>query len=126
MIQPQVISSSARDYVGKREGSIGLALTLTMLLVKEKERQTYQRNQHLFETIERKVRLIPLGTLKTRSRESILNRRTKPKKGKELMCGGWILLREFSFPRLIVVPLSSHEIDGVRKEKERLTAASIS
>jgi hypothetical protein len=32
-------------------------------------------------------------------------------------------LREFSFPRLIVVPLSSHEIDGVRKEKERLTAA---
>ena len=25
-------------------------------------------------------------------------------------------------PRLIVVPLSSHEIDGVRKEKERLTA----
>jgi hypothetical protein len=35
-------------------------------------------------------------------------------------------LREFSFPRLIVVPLSSHEIDGVRKEKERLTAASIS
>ena len=29
----------------------------------------------------------------------------------------------FSFPRLIVVPLSSHEVDGVRKEKERLTAA---
>ena len=27
-------------------------------------------------------------------------------------------------PRLIVVPLSSHEIDGVRKEKERLTAAA--
>ena len=26
------------------------------------------------------------------------------------------------FPRLIVVPLSSHEVDGVRKEKERLTA----
>ena len=26
-------------------------------------------------------------------------------------------------PRLIVVPLSSHEVDGVRKEKERLTAA---
>ena len=32
---------------------------------------------------------------------------------------------EFSFPWLIVVPLSSHglpEVDGVRKEKERLTA----
>ena len=29
----------------------------------------------------------------------------------------------FSFPPLIVVPLSSHEVDGVRKEKERLTAA---
>ena len=27
--------------------------------------------------------------------------------------------------RLIVVPLSSHEIDGVRKEKERLTAVPI-
>ena len=27
------------------------------------------------------------------------------------------------FPRLIVVPLSSHAVDGVRKEKERLTAA---
>ena len=27
-------------------------------------------------------------------------------------------------PRLIVVPLSSHYLDGVRKEKERLTAAS--
>jgi len=39
---------------------------------------------------------------------------------------GFPALREFSFPRLIVVPLSSHEIDGVRKEKERLTAASIS
>ena len=49
-------------------------------------------------------------------------------------------LQEISFPRLIVVPLSmsepdgarnqeqiaaSHEIDGVRKEKERLTAASL-
>ncbi len=33
--------------------------------------------------------------------------------------------REFSFPRLIVVPLSCHEVDGVRKEKERLTAAAI-
>ena len=33
------------------------------------------------------------------------------------------LLEEFSFPRLIVVPLSCHEVDGVRKEKERLTAA---
>ena len=32
-------------------------------------------------------------------------------------------LREFSFPQLIVVPLSCHEVDGVRKEKERLTAA---
>ena len=32
---------------------------------------------------------------------------------------------EFSFPRLIVVPLSSHAVDGVRKEKERLTAAEI-
>ena len=32
---------------------------------------------------------------------------------------------EFSFPRLIVVPLSSHAVDGVRKEKERLTAAWI-
>ena len=37
-----------------------------------------------------------------------------------------------SFPRLIVVPAvcflaaDKHEIDGVRKEKERLTAASIS
>ena len=31
--------------------------------------------------------------------------------------------QEFSFPRLIVVPLSSHAVDGVRKEKERLTAA---
>jgi hypothetical protein len=30
---------------------------------------------------------------------------------------------EFSFPQLIVVPLSCHEVDGVRKEKERLTAA---
>jgi hypothetical protein len=29
----------------------------------------------------------------------------------------------FLFPPLIVVPLSSHEVDGVRKEKERLTAA---
>ena len=49
-------------------------------------------------------------------------------------------MKEISFPRLIVVPLSmsepdgarnqeqiaaSHEIDGVRKEKERLTAASL-
>ena len=49
-------------------------------------------------------------------------------------------LQEISFPRLIVVPLSmsepdgarnqeqiaaSHEFDGVRKEKERLTAASL-
>ena len=25
--------------------------------------------------------------------------------------------------KLIIVPLSSHEVDGVRKEKERLTAA---
>ena len=47
---------------------------------------------------------------------------------------------QISFPRLIVVPLSiaggspfgiqeqiaaSHEFDGVRKEKERLTAASL-
>ena len=33
--------------------------------------------------------------------------------------------QEFSFPRLMVVPaLSSHEVDGVRKEKERLTAAA--
>ena len=32
---------------------------------------------------------------------------------------------EFSFPRLIVLPLSCHEVDGVRKEKERLTAASL-
>ena len=32
-------------------------------------------------------------------------------------------LDQFSFPPLIVVPLSSHEVDGVRKEKERLTAA---
>ena len=31
---------------------------------------------------------------------------------------------EFSFSRLIIVPLSCHEVDGVRKEKERLTAAS--
>ena len=41
--------------------------------------------------------------------------------------------KEFSFPRLIVLPLSwhhmavnssgQHKIDGVRKEKERLTAA---
>jgi len=28
--------------------------------------------------------------------------------------------REFSFPRLIVVPLSCYQVDGVRKEKERL------
>ena len=28
-----------------------------------------------------------------------------------------------SFPWLIAVPLSGHEVDGVRKEKERLTAA---
>jgi len=33
--------------------------------------------------------------------------------------------RELSFPRLIVVPLSCHEVDGVRKEKERLTAGAI-
>ena len=33
------------------------------------------------------------------------------------------LLEEFSFPRLIVVPLSCHEVDGVRKVNERLTAA---
>jgi len=32
-------------------------------------------------------------------------------------------MTEFSFPQLIVVPLSCHEVDGVRKEKERLTAA---
>ena len=31
----------------------------------------------------------------------------------------------FLFPRLIVVPLSSQEVDGVRKEKERLTAGSV-
>ena len=30
---------------------------------------------------------------------------------------------ELWFPRLIVVPLSSQEVDGVRKEKERLTTA---
>ena len=29
---------------------------------------------------------------------------------------------EFLFPQLIVVPLSTHEVDGVRKEKEGLTA----
>ena len=34
------------------------------------------------------------------------------------------VLKRRLVPRLIVVPLSSHEIDGVRKEKERLTAAS--
>ena len=33
---------------------------------------------------------------------------------------------EFSFPRLIVVPLVSQEIDGVRKEKERLTNPQVS
>ena len=33
------------------------------------------------------------------------------------------MMTEFSFPQLIVVPLSCHEVDGVRKEKERLTAA---
>jgi hypothetical protein len=31
--------------------------------------------------------------------------------------------KELWFPRLIVVPLSSQEVDGVRKEKERLTTA---
>ena len=30
---------------------------------------------------------------------------------------------EQQFTDFIVVPLSSHEIDGVRKEQERLTAA---
>ena len=30
--------------------------------------------------------------------------------------------KEFLFPQLIVVPLSTHEVDGVRKEKEGLTA----
>ena len=55
-----------------------------------------------------------------------------------LSFGSLLSLQEISFPRLIVVPLSmsepdgarnqeqiaaSHEIDGVRKEKERLTAA---
>jgi hypothetical protein len=34
-----------------------------------------------------------------------------------------LIIFEFSFPQLIVVPLSCHEVDGVRKEKERLTAA---
>ena len=29
---------------------------------------------------------------------------------------------DHAVPRLIVVPLSSQEVDGVRKEKERLTA----
>ena len=29
------------------------------------------------------------------------------------------MMTEFSFPQLIVVPLSCHEVDGVRKEKER-------
>jgi hypothetical protein len=33
------------------------------------------------------------------------------------------LAKELWFPRLIVVPLSSQEVDGVRKEKERLTTA---
>ena len=64
-------------------------------------------------------------------------------KRKEFICwsfGSLLSLQEISFPRLIVVPLSmsepdgarnqeqiaaSHEIDGVRKEKERLTAASL-
>ena len=31
--------------------------------------------------------------------------------------------RELRFPRLIVVPVYSQEVAGVRKEKERLTAA---
>jgi hypothetical protein len=34
-----------------------------------------------------------------------------------------VVVLVFLFPPLIVVPLSSHEVDGVRKEKERLTAA---
>jgi len=33
--------------------------------------------------------------------------------------------RELRFPRLIVVPVYSQEVAGVRKEKERLTAAQI-
>ena len=45
------------------------------------------------------------------------------------MCGQGIpfsvLSLEFSCPPLIVLPLSSHEVDGVRKEKERLTAGHI-
>ena len=47
------------------------------------------------------------------------------------MIKSFIVNKQFSFLRLIVVPLSdsvervadSHEFDGVRKEKERLTAA---
>ena len=31
---------------------------------------------------------------------------------------------EIGFPRLIVVPVYSQEVAGVRKEKERLTAAA--
>ena len=39
-----------------------------------------------------------------------------------------ITIDKFSFPRLIAVVglgLGEHEIDGVRKEKERLTAACL-
>ena len=34
------------------------------------------------------------------------------------------IFQESLIPQLIVVPLSSREVDGVRKEKEKLTAAS--
>jgi hypothetical protein len=38
--------------------------------------------------------------------------------------GKWDIMSEFSFPQLIVVPLSCHEVDGVRKEKETETTSS--
>jgi hypothetical protein len=47
-------------------------------------------------------------------------------KSTNLSSYGLVCLKLFSwssFPWLIVVPLSGHEVDGVRKEKERLTAA---
>ena len=67
------------------------------------------------------LRVLPSGPKANRNKGK--RHRRRERKYKVTTLGSWVSARLFSFPPLIVVPLSSHEVDGVRKEKERLTAA---
>ena len=57
-----------------------------------------------------------------RRKKNVADRKIIQKRIKKIRKESWIIiLEEFSFP-LVSGPLSSHEVNGVRKEKERLTA----